>query len=213
MSVHCSAILWLSLHVLYFQCFFSFRRSNWWQRFGDALSTKGTHKTHCTCESRFMFKQFSIYCFSMKFSESQRETERILLLTVHIDKILRAASLHSSHLPCSITYRKQKCEREMEWERGVIKKRLPHRFCVGCHWLPYPYLYLSHTTRQHFIVQDWNVIFVWWQINYKHFFLYLCLTRSHRLFAEHRIKGIPICLHIYLERSKQNLYPFSRNFT
>lgn len=88
-----------------------------------------------------------------------------------------------------------KCTRSWEWEGGGIgviengekdcRTDSAFSLCVGCHWLPHPYLYLLHTTRQHFIERDWNVIFVWWQINYGHFSFFSVSTRSHHLFAEH----------------------------
>lgn len=125
-SVHCSTISWLFLCVL-FSFFFSHspRRSNWWQRFGDALSTKGTHNTHCTCKSRFMLKQFSIYCFSMKFSELQREKKKAhktsLLITVHIDTDNNNVT-QEPHMLCSITSPKHKCEKVRVFMREREKK-------------------------------------------------------------------------------------------
>lgn len=62
------------------------------------------------------------------------------------------------------------------WKKKIVQ--IQDLFCVGCHWLPHPHLYLLRTTRQHLIIRDWNVICVWWQINYELFFFFVSISVS-----------------------------------
>ena len=117
--------------------------------------------------------------FGKKNTHRERE-KKILLLTVRIVDT-------KAHMLCSIIYQYKavkKCVCICVWEREKKIEQIQQPFFVGCHWLPHPHLYLLQATRQHSIVQDWNVIFVWWQINYEHYFS-LFLTRSHHLFVEY----------------------------
>lgn len=134
--------------------------------------------------------------------------------------------LHRNHIcyallpPQSTSVKKCVCLWEKERRN---KNRLLYRFgihfvsvVIGCHIHICIYY---HTTRQHLIVRDWNVIFVWWQINYEHSFPYLCLSsRSHHLLFviwwEHVIqKHTNVYIYFCAFKTKVIFFFFLRNFT
>lgn len=98
-------------------------------------------------KSRFMLKQFSIYCFSMKFT---------ITFAIHMKK-KGEKSMSIFIVSVSLTWK---------WDSMPIQ--MCRKLSLTWTFIPclLPTTFVAYiTVAPHLIVGYWNVIFSWWQIN------------------------------------------------